>query len=49
MVLTVSQEEKLDSVRKWPVVLDTDDLPKRRLPALYKAPTPEMIAYLDFR
>lgn len=42
------QEEKFDSGKKWPPILDTDDLPKKRLPSIYKAPTPEMIAYLDF-
>lgn len=25
-----------------------DDLPRKRLPQLYKPPTPEMLAYLDF-
>lgn len=28
--------------------MDTDDLPKRKLPSIYRAPTAEMIAYLDF-
>ncbi|KAK4328811.1 hypothetical protein Pmani_000786 [Petrolisthes manimaculis] len=46
--LLKSKEEKFDSGKKWPPILDTDDLPKRRLPSIYKAPTPEMIAYLDF-
>ena len=44
----IYQEEKFDSGKKWPAILDTDDLPKKRLPSIYKAPTPEMIAYLDF-
>ena len=34
--------------KTWPVVLDTDDLPKKKLGSIYKAPTPEMICYLDF-
>ncbi|XP_045114738.1 disco-interacting protein 2 homolog C-like isoform X3 [Portunus trituberculatus] len=46
--LLKSKEEKFDSGKKWPPILDTDDLPKKRLPSIYKAPTPEMIAYLDF-
>lgn len=25
-----------------------DDLPKKRPPNIYKPPTPEMLAYLDF-
>lgn len=28
--------------------MDTDDLPKKRLTSIYRAPTAEMIAYLDF-
>ncbi|KAJ3592313.1 hypothetical protein NHX12_007441 [Muraenolepis orangiensis] len=35
-------------VRSWPVVLETDDLPRKKTPQLYKPPTPEMLAYLDF-
>ncbi|XP_037779846.1 disco-interacting protein 2 homolog C-like isoform X1 [Penaeus monodon] len=46
--LLKSKEEKFDSGKKWAPILDTDDLPKKRLPSIYKAPTPEMIAYLDF-
>ena len=34
--------------RAWPTILDTDDLTKKRLTAVYKAPTPEMICYIDF-
>ncbi|KAF2357567.1 AMP-dependent synthetase/ligase [Trinorchestia longiramus] len=46
--LLKSKEEKFDSGKKWPNILDTDDLPKKRLPGTYRAPTAEMIAYLDF-
>ena len=35
--------------KSWPVILDTDDLPKRKLAVVYRAPTAEMICYLDFR
>ncbi|XP_052229849.1 disco-interacting protein 2-like isoform X3 [Dreissena polymorpha] len=34
--------------KAWPPVLDSDDLPKKKLTAVYKAPTPEMLCYLDF-
>ncbi|XP_026314475.1 disco-interacting protein 2 isoform X3 [Hyposmocoma kahamanoa] len=37
----------LDS-KAWPLTLDTDDMPKKKLPILYRAPTAEMLAYLDF-
>ncbi|XP_061081760.1 disco-interacting protein 2 homolog A-like isoform X4 [Conger conger] len=35
-------------VKTWPMVLDTDDLPRKKAPQIYKPPTPEMLAYLDF-
>uniref|UniRef100_A0A4W3HS65 Disco interacting A n=2 Tax=Callorhinchus milii TaxID=7868 RepID=A0A4W3HS65_CALMI len=35
-------------IKTWPTVLETDDLPRRKPPQIYKAPTPEMLAYLDF-
>lgn len=36
-------------VKSWPPILDTDDMPKKKLTAMYRAPTAEMLAYLDFR
>lgn len=49
MIKTSSQEatQILES-KSWPTILDTDDLPKKKLAAIYRAPTPEMICYLDF-
>ena len=35
-------------VKTWPTLLDTDDLSKRKLHAVYRAPTSEMLCYLDF-
>uniref|UniRef100_A0A3Q3W8G8 Disco-interacting protein 2 homolog A n=1 Tax=Mola mola TaxID=94237 RepID=A0A3Q3W8G8_MOLML len=35
-------------IKSWPTVLDTDDLPRKKSPQMYKPPTPEMLAYLDF-
>uniref|UniRef100_A0A672M6E0 Disco interacting C n=1 Tax=Sinocyclocheilus grahami TaxID=75366 RepID=A0A672M6E0_SINGR len=35
-------------VRSWPLVLDTDDLPKKKPPQLYKPSNPDTLAYLDF-
>ncbi|XP_049818331.1 disco-interacting protein 2 isoform X5 [Aethina tumida] len=34
--------------KPWPNILDTDDIPKKKQPATYRAPTAEMLAYLDF-
>ncbi|XP_065223766.1 disco-interacting protein 2 isoform X3 [Planococcus citri] len=35
-------------IKSWPITLDTDDMPKKKLSSLYRAPTAEMLAYLDF-
>uniref|UniRef100_A0A671R572 Disco-interacting protein 2 homolog A-like n=1 Tax=Sinocyclocheilus anshuiensis TaxID=1608454 RepID=A0A671R572_9TELE len=35
-------------IKMWPLILDTDDLPRKRIPQIYKPPTHEMLAYLDF-
>uniref|UniRef100_A0A3B3Z6K6 Uncharacterized protein n=1 Tax=Periophthalmus magnuspinnatus TaxID=409849 RepID=A0A3B3Z6K6_9GOBI len=35
-------------VKSWPLVMDTDDLPRKKCVQIYKPPTPEMLAYLDF-
>lgn len=35
-------------VKSWPIILDMDDMPKKKLPVMYRAPTAEMLAYLDF-
>ncbi|XP_071943414.1 disco-interacting protein 2 homolog C-like isoform X3 [Antedon mediterranea] len=34
--------------KSWPTILDTDDLPKKKLTSYYRAPTPEMMCFLDF-
>ncbi|MBN3301725.1 DI2BA protein, partial [Amia calva] len=36
------------NTKTWPTIIDTDDLPRRRPPQVYKPPTAEMMAYLDF-
>uniref|UniRef100_A0AAR2LHK6 DMAP1-binding domain-containing protein n=1 Tax=Pygocentrus nattereri TaxID=42514 RepID=A0AAR2LHK6_PYGNA len=36
------------NVKTWPTIIDTDDLPRKRPPHIYKPPTAEMLAYLDF-
>ncbi|XP_062893521.1 disco-interacting protein 2 homolog B-like isoform X2 [Mobula hypostoma] len=35
-------------IRSWPQLIETDDLPRRKVPEVYTPPTPEMLAYLDF-
>ena len=34
--------------RSWPTLVNTDDLPRKKTNPTYRAPTPEMLAYLDF-
>ncbi|KAA0716165.1 Disco-interacting protein 2 -like protein A [Triplophysa tibetana] len=35
-------------IKSWPLILDTDDLPRKRIPQIYKPHTPDLLAYLDF-
>ncbi|XP_037380727.1 disco-interacting protein 2 homolog A isoform X3 [Talpa occidentalis] len=35
-------------VRTWPTILDTDDLPKKKVAGVFRPPTPDVLAYLDF-
>ena len=34
--------------KKWPMFIETDDAVNKKKVTIYKPPTPEMIAYLDF-
>ncbi|XP_035702936.1 disco-interacting protein 2 isoform X5 [Folsomia candida] len=47
-LLKSKEASNVVDIKSWPLTLDTDDLPKRKLPNIYRAPTAEMIAYLDF-
>ncbi|CAL8101663.1 unnamed protein product [Orchesella dallaii] len=47
-LLRSKEASNVVDVKSWPLTLDTDDLPKRKLASIYRAPTAEMIAYLDF-
>lgn len=35
-------------IKSWPTVVEIDDAPKKKLVHPYRAPTAEMIAYVDF-
>lgn len=51
MVLKLMKSKEATSIvepKTWPMFIDTDDLSKKKLAAVYRAPTPEMICYLDF-
>ncbi|XP_057361619.1 disco-interacting protein 2 homolog A isoform X3 [Manis pentadactyla] len=35
-------------VRTWPTILDTDDTPKKKVASIFRPPSPDVLAYLDF-
>nr|XP_050050187.1 disco-interacting protein 2-like isoform X4 [Dermacentor andersoni] len=47
-LLRSKEASNVVDVKSWRMILETDDLPKKKLSSIYRAPTPEMIAYLDF-
>ncbi|XP_031776930.1 disco-interacting protein 2 isoform X9 [Nasonia vitripennis] len=47
-LLKSKEANNVVEVKSWPTILDMDDMPKKKLPVLYRAPTAEMLAYLDF-
>lgn len=47
-LLRSKEASNVVDIKSWPVILDTDDMPKKKLPMMYRAPTAEMLAYLDF-
>lgn len=38
----------LTDLRTWVPLVETDELPKRKLSKIHRFPTPEMVAYIDF-
>ncbi|XP_074038824.1 disco-interacting protein 2 isoform X3 [Leptinotarsa decemlineata] len=47
-LLRSKEASNVVDIKSWPMILDTDDMPKKKLPVPYRAPTAEMLAYLDF-
>ncbi|CAG9855710.1 unnamed protein product [Phyllotreta striolata] len=47
-LLRSKEASNVVDIKSWPSILDTDDMPKKKLTVPYRAPTAEMIAYLDF-
>ncbi|KAM4897807.1 disco-interacting protein 2 homolog A isoform 1-T1 [Sylvia borin] len=35
-------------IKTWPTILDTDDMPKKKLANVFRPTSPDMLAYLDF-
>ena len=47
-LLKSKEASNVVDIKSWPPTLDTDELPKKKLPGVYRAPTAELVAYLDF-
>lgn len=47
-VSKLQEASNVVDIKSWPMTLDSDDMPKKKLAAVYRAPTAEMLAYLDF-
>ncbi|XP_065163963.1 disco-interacting protein 2 isoform X5 [Atheta coriaria] len=47
-LLKSKEASNVCDIKTWPPILDTDDMPKKKIPVAYRAPTAEMLAYLDF-
>lgn len=57
LILTTAQTSKLlrsreasliTDMRTWVPMMETDELPKKKLSKIHRFPTPEMVAYIDF-
>ncbi|VVC43167.1 Hypothetical protein CINCED_3A020778 [Cinara cedri] len=47
-LLKSKEASNVVDVKSWPIILDTDDMPKKKIVPTYRAPTAELLAYLDF-
>merc|ERR1711962_1442058 len=47
-LLKSKEASNVVDIKSWPPTLDTDELPKKKLPGVYRAPTAELVCYLDF-
>ena len=47
-LLKTKEASSVVESKSWPVMIVVDDAPKKKLSNPYRAPTPEMIAYIDF-
>ena len=45
---TLQEAQAVADFKNLPPLLETDDVPKKKLEKYYKAPTSELIAYIDF-
>ena len=47
-LLKMKESHNIVDSKSWPTLLSTEDTPKKKLQTPYRAPTPEMLAYIDF-
>jgi len=47
-LLKSKEASNVVDIKSWPPTLDTDELPKKKLPGVYRPPTAELVAYHDF-
>lgn len=47
-LLKSKESALITDLRTWVPMIETDELPKRKLSKIHKFPTPEMVAYIDF-
>uniref|UniRef100_A0A452VMN6 Disco interacting protein 2 homolog A n=1 Tax=Ursus maritimus TaxID=29073 RepID=A0A452VMN6_URSMA len=40
--------QNLATTLTWPTILDTDDIPKKKVASIFRPPSPDVLAYLDF-
>lgn len=45
---TLQEASNVVEAKSWPTILDMEDTTKKKGPLMYRAPTAEMLAYLDF-
>jgi hypothetical protein len=42
-LLKSKEASNVVDIKSWPPTLDTDELPKKKLPGVYRAPTAELV------
>ena len=45
---SLQEAQSVGDFKNMPLLLETDDVPKKKLEKFYKAPSAELIAYIDF-
>lgn len=48
LISVIVESDSCRAVMTMFILVVSDDLPRKKLPQIYKPPTPELLAYLDF-